>query len=197
MDIPFSLITLSVSLFLIVLAARQMGDIFFRFKLPLISGFLFTGIIVGPFVLDFVHTEDIPNFLLLDEMSLAFIAFAAGAELELNVIRGYFRSIVSLISAQVIAVLVIGMAAMFLIKDMIPFMAGLPEQEVFAIALISATIMIARSPSSALAIIKELRARGPFTHKVFRGHSTHGCCRHHHLCRRSLCLRCSSRGRSL
>ena len=29
-----------------------------------------------------------------------------------------------------------------------------------------ATIMIARSPSSALAIIKELRARGPFTHKV-------------------------------
>ncbi|MCP5097489.1 MAG: potassium transporter TrkA [Chloroflexi bacterium] len=161
-----SLIALFTTLFIIVLAARQMGDIFARFKLPLISGFLFTGILVGPFVLDFVHTETIPQFLWLDELALAFIAFAAGAELELQVIRGYFRSIVSLISAQVIAVLALGITVFFFIKDMIPFMATVPQREVMAIALLSATIMIARSPSSALAIIKELRARGPFTHKV-------------------------------
>ncbi|KAA3658175.1 MAG: potassium transporter TrkA [Chloroflexi bacterium] len=166
MDFLKLYIALFVTLFIIILSARQMGNIFARFKLPLISGFLFTGILVGPFVLDFVHTETIPQLIFLDELALAFIAFAAGAELELHVIRGYFRSIISIISGQVIAVFAIGIATFLFIKDMVPFMAPLPHIEVFAIALLGATIMIARSPSSALAIIKELRARGPFTHKV-------------------------------
>ncbi|MCB8943875.1 MAG: cation:proton antiporter [Ardenticatenaceae bacterium] len=155
-----------IGLSILVLASRQMGDIFARFKLPLISGFLFVGILTGPFVLDFVHEQNIPQFLLLDELALAFIAFAAGAELELQVIRGYFRSIIAIISGQVVAVFALGIAAFVLIKEMVPFMASLPQREVLAIALLGATIMIARSPSSALAIIKELRARGPFTHKV-------------------------------
>ncbi|MCP4419030.1 MAG: potassium transporter TrkA [Chloroflexi bacterium] len=161
-----SLIMLFIALLIIVLAARQMGSIFARFKFPLISGFLFAGIIVGPFVLDFVPAESIPRFLFLDEMALAFIAFAAGAELELQVIRNYFRSIISIIGGQVVAVLIVGITAFIFIQDIIPFMSGLPQSEILAIALLGATIMIARSPSSALAIIKELRARGPFTHKV-------------------------------
>jgi len=159
-------IAIFAALFFIVLGARQMGDIFARCKLPLISGFLFSGIIVGPFVLDFVHSENVPQFLVLDELALAFIAFAAGAELELQVIRGYFRSIISIISGQVIAIFAIGVVAFLIIQDMVPFMADLPGGEVWGIAIIGATIMIARSPSSALAIIKELRAHGPFTHKV-------------------------------
>ena len=161
-----SYIALIVVLFIIVLAARQMGDIFARFRLPLISGFLFVGILVGPFVLDFVHADNIPQLLLLDEVALAFIAFAAGAELELNVIRGYFRSIVALIGGQVVFVMGFGIAAFVFISSYVPFMAGLPRGEILAIAILGATIMIARSPSSALAIIKELRARGPFTQKV-------------------------------
>ncbi|MCB0061327.1 MAG: cation:proton antiporter [Caldilineaceae bacterium] len=159
-------LALFTALSLIVLAAQQVGRVFLRFRLPLISGFLFTGLITGPFVLDFIHQENVPQFLLLDELSLAFIAFAAGAELELDVIRGYLRSIAALIGGQVVAVFAIGTVAFLLMQELIPFMALLSQNEVLAIALLGATIMIARSPSSALAIMKELRARGPFTHKV-------------------------------
>jgi Trk K+ transport system NAD-binding subunit/Kef-type K+ transport system membrane component KefB len=166
MDILDPFIALFAALFIIVLAARQMGGIFSRFKLPLISGFLVAGIIAGPFVLDFVKSEHIPHFLFLDELALAFIAFAAGAELERKVIQGYFRSIISIISGLVVAVFAVGVTGFILIQDMIPFMGNLPQKEILAIAMLGATIMIARSPSSALAIIKELRARGPFTHKV-------------------------------
>jgi len=67
-------------LLIIVLSARQMGSLFARIRLPLISGFLFIGIIAGPFVLDIVHSENIPKFLFLDEIALAFIAFAAGRD---------------------------------------------------------------------------------------------------------------------
>ncbi len=146
MDFLGTVIGLLVALFIIVLAARQMGTIFSRFHLPLISGFLFVGILAGPFVLDFIHAESIPRFLLLDELSLAFIAFVAGAELELHVIQGYFRSIMSLIGGQVIAVLAIGSTAFILLKDMIPFMAPLPPDQVLAVAILGSTIMIARSP---------------------------------------------------
>ncbi len=166
MEFLSTLIALSSALLIVILAARQMGNIFAQFNLPLISGFLFTGIIVGPFVLNFIQAENTPQFLFLNRLALAFIAFAAGAELELQVVRSYFRSILSLISGQVISILIIGIMAFIFIKDLIPFMVALPQTEVLAIALIGATIMIARSPSSALAIIKELRARGPFTHKV-------------------------------
>jgi Kef-type K+ transport system membrane component KefB len=48
----------------------------------------------------------------------------------------------------------------------IPFIQGMSAPAVFAVALLGATIMVARSPSSAYAIIKELRARGPFTQTV-------------------------------
>lgn len=166
MDLPLPWPALLTALFVIVLAARQMGEIFARLKLPLISGFLFVGVIVGPFVLDFVHDEDVTRLLILDELSLAFIAFAAGAELELRVIQGYLRSIISIISGQVVAVMAIGVVTFILIQDMVPFMAGLPQEQILAVGLLGATIFVARSPSSALAIIKELRARGPFTHKV-------------------------------
>lgn len=166
MDSLGSIALLFSALFLIVLAAQQMGGIFAKANLPLISGFLFAGILAGPFVMNFIPAERIPSFLPLDQLALAFIAFAAGAELEMHVIQGYFRSIISIISGQVVAVFAIGIAAFLAIQEMIPFMADLPQKEVLAIAVLGATIMIARSPSSALAIIKELRARGPYTHKV-------------------------------
>ncbi len=166
MDSYLPFVALSAALLLIVFAAQQVGKLFVRFQLPLISGFLVTGIIAGPFVLDFIHQNDVPQFLILDELALAFIAFAAGAELELHVIRGYFRSIVAVISGQVIAVFAIGIVTFLAIQDMVPFMADLSPTAVFAVAVLGSTIMIARSPSSALAIIKELRARGPYTHKV-------------------------------
>ncbi|MCS5610978.1 MAG: cation:proton antiporter, partial [Candidatus Poribacteria bacterium] len=95
MESMSALSILLVALLIIVFAAQKMGNLFSQLKLPLISGFLATGIIAGPFVLDFVHTDNIPQFLFLGQMALAFIGFAAGAELEYQVIRGYFRSIIS------------------------------------------------------------------------------------------------------
>ena len=42
---------------IIALASRQIGDYFVRAKLPLISGFLFTGIIAGPYLLNLIPLE--------------------------------------------------------------------------------------------------------------------------------------------
>lgn len=154
------------TLLLIVLAAQTLGVWAGKIKLPYISGYLVAGIIAGPFVFQLVQSDDIHSFLPLNEAALAFIAFAAGAELELHVLKGYLRSILSIITGQVVVVFAVGIVAFLAIQESVPFMADLPSGEVIAIAILGATIMLARSPSSALAIIKEMRARGPFTQKV-------------------------------
>ena len=164
--------TLSVLLFfllafgLVALASRQIGEFFSRYRLPLISGFLFTGILAGPFMLNLIPAEEVTALQFINEMALAFIAFAAGGELNLAFVRGNLRPILALIAGQTLAVLALGAGAFVLLAEAIPFMRSLTPAEVWAVGLLGATIMVARSPSSALAIIKELRAKGPFTQKV-------------------------------
>lgn len=151
---------------LIALASRQIGGYLVRFKLPLISGFLFTGILAGPFLLNLVTLEEIQNLRFLDQTALAFIAFAAGGELDFNVVRRSWRAILSILTGQTILILALGIFTFQLLANSLPFTRNLPPAGILAAGLLAATIMIARSPSSAYAIIKEVRARGPFTQNV-------------------------------
>lgn len=145
------------------MAAKELGKVGLRFGLPVISGVLLTGVCAGPYVLGMIGTEAIGPLRFIDEFALAFIAFAAGSELELAHVRRSLRTILSILLGQTFVVLSLGTIAYVLLADFIPFMRDMPRGAVLAVALIGATIMVARSPSSALAIIKEMRARGPFT----------------------------------
>lgn len=147
----------------IALAARQIGEFFTRLRLPLITGYLFTGLLVGPFVLGFASEESLARLRFIDEISLAFIAFAAGRELYLPELRGRLRSIGLVTAGLVLTTLTFITVAMLLLAEQIPFMQAMGSNGRFAIALLAGSILTARSPSSAIAIVTELRARGPFT----------------------------------
>ena len=155
-----------VTFCLLACAAKEIGAYTRRIGLPLISGFLFLGIVAGPYILGILNTGAVEKLRFLDAFALSFIAFAAGGELELATIRGSLRPILSILLGLTSTVLCLGTAAYILLSGYIPFMQDLPIQGIVAVALIGGTIMVARSPSSALAVIKELRARGPFTQMV-------------------------------
>lgn len=152
---------------LIALAAKDIGKWFRRAGLPLISGFLFVGILVGPHVLGLFDQQSAKTMGFINAIALAFIAFAAGSEFHLDQLKGIWRSILFIIGGNVVAVLVLGVIGYMLLASAIPFMRDMTAVEVLAVAMIGATIMVARSPASAYAIIKELRARGPFTKRIF------------------------------
>lgn len=147
----------------IALASKQIGALFARFKLPSITGFLFTGMVAGPFIFDFISAEATEGLRFVDELSLAFIAFAAGSELYLKELRSRFKSIRFVTVGLVVSTFTLGSLTVFVLTDFIPFMQGLPVASRIAIAILAGAILVARSPSSAVAIIKELRAKGPFT----------------------------------
>ncbi|MCB0212706.1 MAG: cation:proton antiporter [Anaerolineae bacterium] len=147
----------------VALAARQVGDVFARFKLPKITGYLFTGLLTGPFILNIISEEAVESLRFVDEVSLAFIAFAAGSELYLPELRGRLKSIGWITIGLVILTLTLTSTVVFFLADFIPFMHGMSGSAHVAVAILAGSILVARSPASAIAIINELRAKGPFT----------------------------------
>ncbi|NDY71468.1 potassium transporter TrkA [Desulfobacter hydrogenophilus] len=151
---------------IIALAARQIGDTFKQAGFPLISGFLFTGIIAGPHVLNLIPSQAVSTLTFVDQVSLGLIAFAAGGELYLKELKSRLVAIGWITSGLVISTFTMASLALFALAGHIPFMAAMPVSGRVAVALIGGAILVARSPSSAIAIINELRAKGRFTKTV-------------------------------
>lgn len=148
---------------LIALSSKQIGQFFRQIKLPLITGFLFTGIIAGPFILNLIPVEAIDSLRFIDEMALAVIAFAAGNELFLKDIRDRLKSIGWVTAGLVVVTFILSTLTILLLAEYIPFMASMSISSRIAVAVLGGAVLVARSPSSAIAIVNELRAKGPFT----------------------------------
>ncbi len=151
---------------IIALASKEIGAFFTRYNLPLISGFLFAGVLVGPYVLNIIPSEAIGKLRFIDEISLGFIAFAAGSELYLKELRGRFKSIAWVTTGLVVFTSILGSLTFFFLTQYIPFTQGMSTTSRIAVSILVGAILVARSPSSAIAIVNELRAKGPFTQTV-------------------------------
>lgn len=147
----------------VVIGSNQVAKFFQRIKLPLITGFLLSGILIGPYFLDLIPEDAIPNLNFINKFSLAFIAFAAGSELYLKEIRNSIKSIVWNTFGQLIVTFLLVALAVYSLEEQIPFMMNMNVKSKIAVAILSGTIFIARSPSSVIAVVSEMRAKGPFT----------------------------------
>ncbi|MCP4292364.1 MAG: potassium transporter TrkA [bacterium] len=160
-DIP--LLTAFLAFGLIALAAIRVGNSFASKRLPLITGFLVTGAIAGPSILGMIPAEALPKLRIIDQIALAFIGFAAGGELHIRELRGRLRAVAMTTGGLVISTFVLGTIAASMLFTRVPIIAELGDVGRWAVAALAGSILVARSPSSAIAIVRELRARGPFT----------------------------------
>lgn len=148
---------------LITLSSRRIGQFFARVRLPMITGYVLTGILAGPFLLGLIPVQPESMVLSVDRLALGFIAFSAGGELYLKELRTRMRSIRFITAGLVISTFTLGGLAVFLLSGYLPFMREMPVAGRIAVSLLAGAILVARSPSSAIAVIHELRAKGPFT----------------------------------
>lgn len=151
---------------LLCLSSQRVGRGFIGARLPLITGFLATGILVGPFGLALLSATDLASLRFVDETALAFIGFAAGAELRYRELRSRLKSIRWITLGLVVTTFTAVGVVVLMLADWIPFIGGLGPGGRLAVALLAASVLVARSPSSAIAVVNELRARGPFTKTV-------------------------------
>ena len=109
---------------IVAVAAGRIAGVFQKLKLPLITGFLAIGLISGPEMLGIIDSEALSKLSFLNDIALAFIAFAVGTELYLKELRSRMKSIISMVITQVTVTFLMVTLTMYLLTDIIPFFEG-------------------------------------------------------------------------
>jgi Kef-type K+ transport system membrane component KefB len=157
---------LNFSLGFVLLAAYLLAKVLKTARLPLISGYIFAGILAGPYAADFLSGDMVSRLGLVNDLALSFIALTAGATLDLRAFKGRGYLVGGNLFLNI--VVVFGVVCVFVIISgrWFGFTRQLSAMELSALAILLGAIAVARSPSSAIAIIGECRAEGPFTDMV-------------------------------
>ncbi len=150
----------------LMLVAYILARLLVKLRLPLISGYIFAGVLAGPYVSGFLNVEMVERFRLIDDLALSFIALTAGGELKMESIRKFGKAISMNILLQTVAVFLAVFMFVAFAGKFFSFIHNLTHPQLLAFAVLIGVIAIARSPSSAIAIINECRAKGQFTETV-------------------------------
>jgi len=157
---------INFSLGFVILAAYMSAQILKIARLPLISGYIIVGIIAGPYVSGFLTEDMITRFGFINDVALSFIALTAGGALHLQSLKKRRKIIV--LNILFLTLMVFGFVFMFFvfIGSHFSLTRNLSSIQIIAFAVLIGVVAVARSPSSAIAIISESRASGPFTETV-------------------------------
>lgn len=148
----------------LVLSSFFGGKILKNTLFPQITGYLLTGILVGPSFLSILDKATLGNLTFLDEIALALIALAAGAKVDLLKAKKLWKDIILIIILQILFAFIavgIGMPALLKLMNISP-----PSRTALLIFLVLATAAVAKSPATTIAIILETKAEGSYTDTV-------------------------------
>ncbi|MBD3413527.1 MAG: hypothetical protein GF421_03730 [Candidatus Aminicenantes bacterium] len=148
---------------LILLGAYCFGFLLEKIGSPRIVGYILAGLLMGPFFLKLYTFSEVSDLAFINKLALAFIAFCAGGELRIKNIRKVLKSIISYISGVTIVVFMGTTTLVFVLSKTMFFMSDFNPTLRLAVSAIFGTIAVARSPSSAIAIISETKAKGRYT----------------------------------
>lgn len=150
----------------LVLSAYFAGLLVQRVGLPRLTGYLATGLIVGPEVLGLVGLEALDNLSIFTGAAVALIALTAGLELDLRSLRPLLPLLGWITLVAVFGTAITITAALFLARPWIGFLAGLEPLSALSVAAMLAVIVVAQSPAVVVALKTELRADGPLTRSM-------------------------------
>ena len=137
-------------------------------KLPNVTGYIITGILVGPFVLglffnnftyDGIKESTIYEFVSqikwVSSVALGFIAFSIGSSFKASVLKVVGKRVV------VITVLEALGASLLVIGGLIGLHFAFPKEVSIELVLVLGAIASATAPAATLMVIKQYRAKGP------------------------------------
>ena len=139
------------------------GELFALIRLPKVTGWIATGIMLRQFQLPGMETEagvnELDNFLPYMHFVLGFIAFTVGATLYFSSLRNAEKRVGALLLGEsLITPLVVG-AILFFIGPLLPGGELMTRNP----AILLAAIAIAGAPGTTVLVIQEARARGILT----------------------------------
>ena len=153
-----------MSLSIALLAGLVLSRLAKKVKLPAVTAYLISGVLIGPFLLGSLNipgigitASQIESFGLISDLALGFIAFAMGNEFRLAQLKKIGRQATVIGVAQavfttiVVDVVLIGLH--FLMPDKLSLSA----------AIVLASVATATAPAATLMVVKQYKAKGPVT----------------------------------
>jgi Kef-type K+ transport system membrane component KefB len=154
---------------LITLVSSMFGKnvIFQRMGIPIITGYMIIGFFCGPYVFGLMDKVQVSELTYVNQAALSFIAVSAGAEIYLPEIMPLIRPIMWISCSMIFFTMFIGTLFTYGVggTPLLPWLVGWNSCN-FGVAMLVATILSARSPTSVLAVVRELQARGEVTSTI-------------------------------
>lgn len=158
-----SSVLLSVSVAL--LAGLLMTRLFKPLKLPSVTAYLISGVLIGPYCLGalnidglgFSSMENVGNLALISEVALGFIAFSIGNEFRLDDLKKTGKAAFTIGIFQALAATLCVDLALLGIHLMMPDKLSVPQ------LLTLGAIATATAPAATLMVVRQYKAKGPLT----------------------------------
>ena len=153
-----------LSLSIALLAGLLLSRLAKLVKLPAVTAYLISGVLIGPCVLGAIGipgigitSEQIEGFGLIADLALGFIAFSMGNEFRLSQLKriGKQATVIGVLQALITTVVVdIALIALHF---------AMPDTLSIPAAIVLASVATATAPAATLMVIKQYKAKGPVT----------------------------------
>lgn len=155
-----------LSLGILIIGGVLAGELAVRFRAPRITGYLLLGMVAGPHALALETARDAELLRIFEELALGLIALTAGGEFRLEAVRRRLRPLLAVTAAHTIGLLLFVAGILWLVLEVSPFFGPITAAERLAAVALLGVIAVAVSPSTTIAVISELRARGEMVETV-------------------------------
>jgi Kef-type K+ transport system membrane component KefB len=130
-------------------------------RLPKITGYLIAGLLFGPAVMGIVSSESVVELEPVSRLAVALIAFMAGAELRWGELKERARTILTILTSEMILSFVGIMLVLWSLRAHVPFLGGVTDLQALVLSALFASLIIVHSPAVTMALLAETHARGP------------------------------------
>ncbi|NJK90328.1 MAG: hypothetical protein HC923_13720, partial [Myxococcales bacterium] len=144
----------------VVLAAFTAGEIGGSFGLPRVTGYIVSGMLLGPQTFDVLSRDVVKEMGTFNMLAVGLIATTAGLELDLVAIRKVLRTILATVAAKIPLLLILVGGSFILIETYVPLLDLGSSERVYAMALLFGVLGLGTSPAITLAVINESKAKG-------------------------------------
>lgn len=152
-----SLAGVIVSVALMLFLGFAMTRITKKLKLPNVTAYIITGVLIGPYVLDLIPRDFIRGTDFLADIALAFIAFSVGEFFKFSTLKksGGKSLVITLFEALTASVFVF-VATYFVLGMGFPF------------SLVLSALAASTAPASTMMTIRQTRAKGDFVETLLQ-----------------------------
>lgn len=150
----------------VVLAAFAVAELFAKAGLPKVTGYILSGIVLGPYVGGVLSTEVVDQMGMFKTLAVGLIALTAGLELETKALAKLARTLLATVGAKVVIAAPLVGAALVAVELSFGVLGLENSTAAVAVALVFGALSLGTSPAIALAVVAESGAKGRLSELV-------------------------------